>query len=256
MISLSKVFFAVMLFGSTATWANVTPLKTMSQDGFRAKFNLENPQKPGICIEIIRAIEKLDPKLKFSGLEAKGSTARVETELANGAIDVFFGLIKTPEREAKFNWVPIPLFVNSQVLVARKNDSFTFNNWDDLRRLGKNGTILVNRSSAQSQYLRSLGGLEIDDQSIHVSANLRKLLSERARVYYVSDLYVLEEIEAQGLSKDLKILPPRFEREALYVFFSKKILVADINRVTNALKELEKNGELARIRKRYAHIKK
>ena len=66
-------------------------VKTISQDGFKAKYNLLNTSHPGICIEIMRAIERIDPDIKFIGLEHNASILRIENQLEQGEIDVFLG---------------------------------------------------------------------------------------------------------------------------------------------------------------------
>lgn len=249
---INRFFFTIMLLGSAVASGEVIELKTISQDGFRAKYNQPNQQKPGICIEIMQAIEKLDPDIKFVGLEAKASTARIEASLENGEIDVFFGLAKTAERAAKFVIAGPPLYTNLQALVVRSEDPIVVNDLTDLRQLGNDGIVLVNRGSAYSQYLKSFGGLTLDDQSIHVTANLLKLMSGRGRFYYVSPMYVSEEIEALGLTSKVRILPQRYERATNYVFFSRKTPKVFVNRVAANLRKLEKSGELKKIRSRYA----
>lgn len=249
---INRIFFTIMLLGNAVALGEIVELKTISQDGLRAKYNQTNLQKPGICIEIMQAIENIDPGIKFVGLEAKASTTRIEASLEHGEIDVFFGFVNTAERTAKFTMAGPPLYASLQALVVRSEDPIVVNNLADLRQLGNDGIILVNRGSAYSQYLKSFGGLTLDDQSIHVTANLLKLMSGRGRFYYISPMYVKEEIEALGLASKVRILPQRYERETSYAFFSRKTPKIFVNRVAANLRKLEKSGELKKIRSRYA----
>lgn len=243
---------AVLSLGSGMTFAEPLRLRTFSQEAFFAKYNLGNPQRPGICIEIIRAIERLDPGLKIMGLETKASTARIEVALATGKIDVFFGLIKTRERAANFVVAGDPLFNTAQLLVARKNDPVEINDWDDVRKLGKNGVVLVNEGTGQAFYLKEQGGLLIDDQGLTGHVNLRKLIMGRGRLFYASDMYVAEELALNNkLASEVRILPQRFQREGIYTMFSRKASPELINRIAENLKKLERSGEMKRIRARY-----
>ncbi|WP_091191135.1 substrate-binding periplasmic protein [Formivibrio citricus] len=238
--------------GSAMVFADPVKLRTFSQEAFFAKYNLTNPQRPGICIEIIRALEKLDPELKIVGLETKASTARIEAALAAGKIDVFFGLIKTKERAAHFVVAGDPLFNTAQLLVARKNDPIEVKDWDDVRKLGKDGVILVNEGTGQAFYLKKQGGLLIDDQGLTGLVNLKKLIMGRGRLFYVSDMYVAEDLALnKDLASSVKMLSPRFQKEGIYTMFSRKTPPELVNRIVENLKKLERSGEMKRIRARY-----
>lgn len=250
-VALRTGMLFMLLLGSELAFAEPAKLRTFSQEAFFAKYNLENPQRPGICIEIIRAIEKQDPGLKITGLETKASTARIETALATGKIDVFFGLIKTPERAANFWVAEPPLFQTAQLLVARKDDTVNIQDWNDVRKLGKNGVVLVNEGTGQALYLKKQGGLLIDDHGLTGLVNLKKLIMGRGRLFYVSDMYVAEEIAVNNLAAKVKILSPLFQKEGIYVMFSKRTSPEWVNRIVDNIKKLERSGEMKRIRARY-----
>lgn len=248
--SLILGFFLAVLFSLQASAAPMV-VRTYSQEGFEAKYAPSNPQRPGICIEIMRAIEKIDPQIKFVGLDELATTARVEEGLIHGQIDVFFGHIKTPDRAEKYVMPGPFLYKISQVLVVRRNDPVQVTAWDDVRKLGKDGVVLVVKGIGQVDYLNSLGGIIIDDNSRLISANLKKLIAGRGRFYYGSENTVKEAIKLFGLESQVKILPHRFQKEALYASFSRKAPPEIVNRITENLGKLERNGELRRIRARY-----
>lgn len=226
-------------------------VRTLAQEGFSAKFNPENPNKPGIMIEIFRAIERIDPGVRFVGYEVRGATARVEEDLATGAIDVFFGLAKTTPRASKYHYVEPPLYATSSVLVARSADSVRVLSWDDVRALGEKGVILVARGTSHAQYLRAQGGLQIDEQAATTPANLRKLLSGRGRFFFASDVNAIEEIKLMGLESRLKVLPARFWETGIYAVFSRQADPEVVKRISADIRKLERSGELMKIRARY-----
>ncbi|SFN34608.1 ABC-type amino acid transport substrate-binding protein [Formivibrio citricus] len=237
--------------GGAALAEPLVEIKTISQEGFSAKFNPENEQRPGIMIEVFRAIERIDPGVKFVGYEAKGATARVEEELQTGEIDVFFGLAKTPLRATRYLYVEPPLYITRSILAARADDPVQIMGWDDVRALGEKGIVLVVRGTSHAQYLWTQGGLLIDDQAVTTPSNLRKLLAGRGRFFFGSDVNVAEEIETLKVATQVRILPVRFWETGIYAVFSKKASPAMVKRVGDAIRKLDRSGELKKIRARY-----
>ncbi|SFN38733.1 glutamate/aspartate transport system substrate-binding protein [Formivibrio citricus] len=244
------------LFFVLAGLVSAQPLlvRTIAQEGYRGKFNGENPVKPGICLEIIRAIERIDPQLKFIGLERKGSMARIETDLEAGEIDVAWGLMKNERRMATFILSDTILYPSAQVLVVRADDPVVVNNWDDVRKLGRDGIVITAAKAAQPEYLKSLGGLIIDDNSNSSVANLRKLIAGRGRFVYGTDFNMVEDIAALGIQDQVKFLPIRFQVGGMHAAFSRKASPAIVKRINAALKKLDTSGELKRIRAHYLPV--
>lgn len=241
----------MLLVSGGVSFAAPLEVRTISQEGFSAKFNPENEQRPGIMIEIFRAIERIDPGVKFVGYKAKGSTVRVEEELQTGEIDVFFGLAKTSLRAARYHFVEPPLYTTHSVLAVRADDPVQIMSWDDVRALSENGIVLVVRGTSHAQYLWTQGGLLIDDQAVTTPANLRKLLAGRGRFFFGSDINVAEEIEALSVAAQVRILPVRFWETGIYAVFSRKASPAMVKRISDAIRKLDRSGELKKIRARY-----
>lgn len=239
-----------------ASYGFAQPLlvRTMAQEGYLGKFNSGHISKPGICLEIIRAIESVDPLLKFTGLERKASMARIEADLDAGEIDIAWGLMRNARRVASFILSDIPLYTSAQVLVVRADDPVKVRDWDDVRKLGRSGIVVTAARSAQSEYLRGLGGLPLDDSSNSSIANLRKLLAGRGRFVYGTDFNMVEDIAAMGIQKEVKFLPVRFQVGGMHAAFSRKASPVIIARINAALKKLEASGELKKIRSHYLPV--
>ncbi|MDR7333176.1 hypothetical protein [Roseateles asaccharophilus] len=75
-------------------------LRLAAQTGLPHKYNVGGEGQPGFCLEYIQALSQVDPGLRCSGLDDMLPTLRIEQELAAGRVEVFFGMLKTPEREA------------------------------------------------------------------------------------------------------------------------------------------------------------
>lgn len=88
---------------SLAAPAQQLSLRTVQQAGSTVKYDPNgDPLKPGLCLEILRAVERLDPGLHFTGLDQRVPLKRVERLLADGLVDAFFCLLKSPEREKQW----------------------------------------------------------------------------------------------------------------------------------------------------------
>lgn len=226
-------------------------LRTASQEGLRAKFDIGNRQRGGICIEIIAALERIDPELRFTGLATTMGTARIEQELQRGSIDIFFGFLKTPEREQRFRFVEAPLFWQGSRLAVRADDRVAVSSFDDIRRLGPAGVVLATQGTAHIPFLRAQPGLLIDDGARSSEANLSKLLLGRGRFFYQGDLNLAFDIVQYGYRDKVRILPGVFRREAQYAVFGRGVPDSAVVRVQQALEKLRRSGELDAIYQRY-----
>ncbi len=251
----SRLFsaFSLLLLPIYALAGQPLRVRTLSQDGYLAKFDYSNAKRPGIVIEMIHALEAIDPGLRIVGLEVAGSTARIEEELASGNIDVSFGLAKTPEREARgFVFSSPPLYVTHQKLVVRKDDPIKISNLDDVRKLGASGKILTFTASAQANWLKRQGGLIVDDGSKSTKDNLEKLLSGRGRFFYGSDIGLATDIRELKIQQAVRVLPPDFDYMPVYAMWSKQAPKTMTDRVQKDLVKLQESGKLEQIYRKYA----
>jgi hypothetical protein len=81
-------------------------LHTAAQDS-APKYFL-NKNMDGLCVEIINAIEKVNSSIKFKGYETFLPFKRIQNNLEDGKIDVFFGFTKSKEREENIFLLILP----------------------------------------------------------------------------------------------------------------------------------------------------
>jgi ABC-type amino acid transport substrate-binding protein len=244
---------AQMALTAPAVQAAPVTIRSAMQDSNTYKFDPKNEKQPGICIEIIRAVEKADPEIKFSGMDAFTPLPRIVAELASGgSLDAFCGLLKTPERAAQVNFLDIPIYSLRHKVAVRAEDTVSVKTFDDIRKLGTNNTIAATQGLVYAAYLQQQGGLTIDDGSKDPSANFKKLLSERVRFYYNAESTLVEYIHNEKLQGKVKILPSVFKEENQYFVTSKTLPAATADKLRAALDKLAKQGELAKIFARYS----
>lgn len=231
--------------------AAVTLIHTAAQHATEPKFlvvrQAGTEHVVGLCVDIMRAIERVDPGLKFVGDQVVQPLIRVEAGVATGDLDAACGFVRTAQRELKFNYVEPPLFPVKYYLVARADDDIRINDWDDVRKLGDQGVILSVHGFGIARRLEDVGGLLVDSGANTSALNFQKLLAGRARFYYHRSPGVLAEIRHAGVTGKVRVLPTSMDSQKLYMVLSKKLAQGTAGRVRAALAALQKSGELAQL---------
>ena len=222
-------------------------VRTAAQDNNTLKYDFQHPPKPGICVEVMRAMEALVPGLSFDGLDKPRSLARIENELAEGQIDVFCALIKTPARSARFQFIDVPVYTVRHKIAVRADDPVDIRSLDEIRKLGANGVIIVSRGTAHEDLLRAQTGLLLDASTRDTNVNLRKLLHQRGRFFYHTENALRHYIEAEGLDGKIRLLPTVFKEEGLYFAASRMLHPATAAQLKSALARLAERGQLQKI---------
>ncbi len=229
-------------------------LRSASQAGFAHKYNPGGTGPQGFCIEYIQALKRLEPSLDFTGLQEVLPTLRIEQDLAAGRVDVFFAMLKTPEREALFRFADSPriytIFHHIAVL-ATDVQAEQVRSFGDLRALGSDGRVLTTKGSGYAAFLREQVGLDVDDGATALDQNLRKLVSARARFLYDSESSLQRAIQAQGLQAQVRILPTVFRRQDLLLAYTPGLAPERLARLLAAMRALEASGVAARLRAAY-----
>ena len=230
--------------------SHAVTFRTVYQEGFPSKFNSENPDRPGICLEVLRAVERIDPEVKFIGLEKRATTARILSMLDNREIDVFFGLARTPDRENKYIWIG-KIFSAQAYLFVLRSESQEFTRMEQIQQLTQNNTILVIPKTAQDEYMKKIPGIQIDRGAQDTEQNLNKLVKGRGRFYFGSDSNTMPVISRMGLLLQVKTLPILFPANDNYLAAAQGVDPVALLRLRNAMEVLNSSGELQRIFNNY-----
>jgi ABC-type amino acid transport substrate-binding protein len=233
-----------------------TDIRTVAQEGAFPKFvALEHAGKPpigGLCVDIMRAIERIEPELHFVGDQQWVPLIRIEVGMTAGKIDAACGLIRTSERKAKFDFIDTPLFPVNYLLVVRAADDVQVKDWADVRKLGEHGVILtIHGFVGILSHLREVGGLRIDTGGRDTKVNLEKLLAGRGRFFVHRSPGVAAEVASSGLRDKVKILPTIMYSETFYMMVAKSMAPAVRDKMNRALTQLAASGELAKLSKKW-----
>jgi polar amino acid transport system substrate-binding protein len=201
----------------------------------------------GLCIDIMRAIERIQPDLKFVGDQIWEPLVRVETGVANGTLDATCGFLRNSVREAKFNYIEPPLFPVHYYLVVRNDDDVRVKNWDDVRKLGDQGIVLLINGFGMINRLHDIGGLKIDAGATDSKTNLEKLLARRGRFYIHRSPGIETEIRKAGLQDKVRLLPTIIHTETFHMVVSKTMPAETVDKIRRAVQQLESTGELKQL---------
>lgn len=225
-------------------------LRTAQQSGALVKYDPDgNTTRPGICLDIIQAMQSVDPGLQFTGLEQRVPLKRVERLLADSLVDVFFCLLKSPEREKQWRYLPVPLYTIRHVIVQRADDARHLDTLPELAAASRKRPVLVARGTALARRL-----LQADVLIAEVSSEreaLQMLAMERADVIYGQDVNLLRYIGDARLGSRMKFGRTVFQEEPQYVAIRNDLPAAQEERLTMALRRLERDGVLRALAEKY-----
>lgn len=226
-----------------------TEVRTAAQVGTEPKFQTDERSGAvvGICIDVMRAVERVDPSLKFSGQQRWQPLTRIYSGLDHGTQDAACGLSHSPERDQKYIYVGPALFTIRYHLIARLDDPVVIANWDDVRKLEPDGIVLANRGFGGVTVLENAGVRQIDAGAATPQLNVQKLLARRGRLYFHRGPGLQATLNRTGYASKVRILPAEMASIPLYFVVGKHVDAGLIERLRNALLVLEKNGELERI---------
>lgn len=241
---------SALLSLATSAQAQELQLRTVQQSGSTIKYDPDGgAQRPGLCMDILRAVERVDPALHFTGLEQQVPLKRVERLLADGLADAVFCLLKSPDREKQWRYVSVPLYTIRHVVVQRADDTRQFDNLSELTALSRQRPVLVTRGTALARRLTT-AEVHIAEVSSEREA-LQMLALGRADVIYGQDINLQRHIIDSKLADKVKIGRTVFQEEAQYLAIRADLPAAHEERLTQALRRLERDGTLRQLADKY-----
>jgi polar amino acid transport system substrate-binding protein len=232
--------------------APIVTLRVAAQEGTEPKFISGGPGRIiGLCVDLFRTIERIDPGLIFVGDQQWMPLPRTISELAGHQHDALCAVQRTPERARQFLYLDTPLFTLNYMLLARANDPVVINHWDDVRKLGAQGVVLVNRGYTTAEMLEQIGGLQINSSASSPVINLQKLLAGRGRFFLHRGPGLQGFLQRAGVAGKVRVLPQVMFHTSTYMAMGTHVDPAVVARVRRALEQMERTGELARLLKKW-----
>ena len=238
---------ALWLLAYSALAHTAIVLKIAAQEATPPKFIPTPSGTTGFCPDVLRAIERVDPNIRFSGESSFEPSLRMLDGLAAGRLDVACALAFTKERTDKAVFLRPPLFTTDYVLAARTDDPIVINSVDDLRKLGADSAVLGVRGMQILRRLAEQEGIHAEEGGNTPKANLEKLASGRGRFFLYRSVGMKTVIKEAGLEAKIRIVPAVIIRTELYMLASRHLPKAQVDELEQAIEKLKQSGELARI---------
>jgi ABC-type amino acid transport substrate-binding protein len=235
---------------SLAAPAQELTLRTVQQASSTVKYDPDGgPLKPGLCLEILHAVERQDPHLHFTGLDQQMPLKRVERLLAEGLVDAFFCLLKSPEREKQWRYAPVALYTVRHVVVQRADDPRNPDSLAQLAALSRRKPVLVMRGTALARRLVS-ANVAVAEVGSEREA-LQMLVMGRADAIYGQDINLRRHVAQSKLGDKLKFGRTAFQEEPQFLALRSDLPAAHEERLTQALRKLAKDGTLRQLADKY-----
>lgn len=237
------------LLGACAS-AQTVAVHIMAQETIPPKWITYRDHAEGICPDIINALERVEPRLRFWGYARGRSLPTIEAGLGSGEVDAACGLVASPQRRRVARTVGKPLFPIRHRLAGRADDPAVVDSIDDLVRLG--ALVNTGRGSPFGQQL-ARAGVPVDDSTGDNQVNLRKILAGHGRFTYMNELTLMRYIHANGWQDKIRVLPV-LKEEPAYFWVSRKADPEAVSLIDGALARIRASGELDRIYARWSRL--
>lgn len=217
-------------------------LQLLTEDAPPTSFSRDG-ELQGLAVEVVRAL-----------IARTGDPAKIELlpwtrgyhlaqQQANTAI---FSTVRTPEREAKFQWVG-PLLIGTTSFYSLKSRNLHF---DSLQQAAESGPLAVPKQWYTFETLSARGFKNL--YGVTNSKNMVTMLKhERVQLIATEDLTLEDELASGGLRPDQVQAHLPFMRSAYYIAFSPQTDAALVERWRRALDAMHQDGSFAQIFRRW-----
>lgn len=253
------IFFAMVSLGLPAILpGEEIELKTALFEGMFPRFYVKDvegkKEGAGLCVDLMKAIEKHAPGLNFSyDTDQPVPWARIKLYLADNTIQAAFGISRTAEREKIYQYADIPLYPMKFVIFALMDDQKArkIRTLEDMERHG--GTMLGTRGSKSIRTFQEMAAhLKIPVEVTSTpEQNIDKILAGRGSFFTHNDIDGIGVLTRMGLNARFFILPIVTAKAFHWLAFSNKVPRIIVGRVNTVLKKMRDSGELQRIYESY-----
>jgi polar amino acid transport system substrate-binding protein len=240
---LFQIGLAVFLFWGNMAYAEPLHLVTEDYPPFNMRVSelpTGDPDDPltGISVDIIREL------FKRAGVEYTFHIypweRAYDTALNTPGYGIF-SIVRTPEREALFQWVG-PLIVTKWVLMAKKSRNIKLSSLDDARKYKIGG------------YKGGAAPLFVEKQGLTVEYYIynhfivRKLEAEKLDLWPITEIVGHYVAKREGVSVEPALL---LKESAMSMGFNKSVSADLIAKLNKTLQDMKDDGTVEKIYARY-----
>lgn len=224
-------------------------VRIAAQEAIAPKWIVQPTRATGICPDFMAAIERVEPRLHFTGYRRSRSLPAIEAGLENGSLDAACALIASPRRQAVAMPVGKAVYLSRHLLAARAGDTAVVRDVRDLVRMG--ALVTSQRRSVFTDQLKA-AGVQVDDATDDNGVNLQKMLGGHGRFAYVNELTLKRYLRTQQLDGRVRVLPAIMSGQPSHFWVSRKADPQLAALLGAAIDTLKATGELERIYAKWA----
>lgn len=242
--------FVGMAWACSAVLVQAQPIRIQFQETTAPKYieaDASHPVPYGLCPDILAALERQDPTLRFELDPEPRSQKRIEHYLSTGAKDAMCGIIISPERLAVAYPLETPVYMIYERMVGRIDDTLTVASIEELAHSG--ATVAVRSGTSYFQKLKD-AGVQVLESGGSDSA-VRAVANGRVRFFYSNSLTASYFIHSEKLEGKLRLHPGVLDTSPAYFWVGKHVDPELVKKLDTGLKRLKRSGELDRIYTRY-----
>jgi ABC-type amino acid transport substrate-binding protein len=241
------VVVGLLVFTSSMGWSAETVLRTAYQQDSPPRFFMEGGKDKGICIDLINALnEKLSKQSIRIMSTGTHTLARINAMMDKNELDLFVGLMKTPEREQKFVFSSVPVFGVRGQFAKLASDPFEYTGAMSVRGM----RVGVLRGAAINQLITKMPDIGIVETTT-IRESLMKLRDHEVDLVFYHDLGLGWDIRDGGFTGKIVLANQPFEADSQWIMFTNIVPYNVRAPIANALLDLDREGTIDKILKAY-----
>lgn len=241
---------SVVGLGLLAGLAWAQPVRVQFQEASAPKYmeaDATHAAPYGLCPDVMAALERQDPALKFELDPAPRAQRRIEYDIGAGSKDAMCGLLSSPERLAVALPLDTPVYMISERMVGRSDDTLAVGSLEDLARSG--ALVAVQSGAAYFRKLKEAGVHVVESGGSDMA--VRAVANGRVRFFYTNSLTATYFIKSEHLEGKLRLHPGVLDASPANFWVGKHVGAETVKRLEAGMKRLKRSGELDRIYARY-----
>jgi glutamate/aspartate transport system substrate-binding protein len=242
-----------MIFVGTALLAGLAcaePVRVQFQEASAPKYmeaDASHAAPYGLCPDVMAALERQDNGLKFELDPSPRAQKRIEYDLGAGNQDAMCGLLISTERLAVAYPLETPVYMISERMVGRVDDTLAVGSIEELARSG--ALVAVQSGAAYFRKLKEAGVQVVESGGSDTA--VRAVANGRVRFFYTNSLTASHFIKSEHLQGKLRLHPGVLDASPAYFWVGKHVDADTVKRLESGMKRLKRSGELDRIYDRY-----
>lgn len=224
------------------TLLSAAPLRLYTED-YRPLSFIDNGVLSGMAVEVAETL--LRDTQQAAVIELVPWTRAYQQALREANVGIF-PTVRTPRREARFHWVG-PIAAGHTSFYSRKTDGLQVRNLEDVARLG---TLAVPKQWYSHELLSEMGLNTL--YAVPTPEHMMRMFKHRRVALLLANSLTLDALLAtQDMRREQLQLHYTLMDHKTYIAFSLGTDPALVRRWQQALDNLRRNGELARIHRRW-----